>query len=105
MWKSFKVRKIADLAFFPMFSFHEKCVELKEYKYFCFLSFLFNYLVNVSFRWLTSQVVLFTWIRSIDYCSSDYLAVDIYLFKVKKENTIAMCEICSDLTIKTLERR
>ena len=29
----------------------------------------------------------------------------IYLFKANNENTRAMCEICSKLTIKTTERR
>ena len=33
------------------------------------------------------------------------LKVDIYLFKVNNENTRAMCEICSKLTMKTPERR
>ena len=31
--------------------------------------------------------------------------VGIYLFKVNNRNTITRCEICSKLTIKTLERR
>ena len=30
---------------------------------------------------------------------------NIYLFKVNNRNTIKRCEICSELTIKTTERR
>ena len=37
--------------------------------------------------------------------SSSTNPVGIYLFKVNKRNTRTMCEICSNLTIKTQERR
>ena len=36
------------------------------------------------------------------FCSN---LAGIYLFKANNENTRAMCKICSELIIKTLERR
>ena len=42
--------------------------------------------------------------QRFDQVRSDFL-LSIYLFKVNNRNTIAMCEICSNLRIKTPERR
>ena len=49
------------------------------------------------------QLVLIYWNQSKAPISSD--PVGIYLFKAKNRNTRTRCEICSKLTIKTLERR
>ena len=38
---------------------------------------------------------------SILYSSSSVVPIAIFSFKVNNENTIAMCQICSRLTVKT----
>ena len=52
---------------------------------------------------IDAVLLLNTFNRYIFACD-DYPA-GIYLFKIKDENTRAMCEICSKSTMKTPERR
>ena len=43
---------------------------------------------------------------SLMFCNvKNFIPVGNYMFKVNNRNTRTICEICSKLTIKTLERR
>ena len=62
-----------------------------------------NYSVSTKLGKLTMKALLYPlnaggWLKM-------HSTVDIYLLKVKNGNTTTMCEICSELTIKTPKSR
>ena len=66
---------------------------------------LLNVLCSFNLRPVSTGLKTFDWVLITPLCNSKTFPADIYLLKVNSRNTRTRYEICSELTIKTPERR
>ena len=66
---------------------------------------LLNVLCSFNLRPVSTGLKTFDWVLITPMCNSKTFPADIYLLKVNSRNTRTRYEICSELTIKTPERR